>query len=453
LQQLKPPLSEPLLFSNKQLVALILPIVIERLLDVSVGFADTLMVASVGETAVSAIALVDSLNNLFLFLFSALATGGAVVVAQYIGQKSYENGSEAAKQLIYTTLSISLLFCFAFIVFNSQILHLLYGDIEMLIMSQSQTYFYLTALSYPLLGLFNAGAALFRAMGNSRVSMRVALIMTLTNIVGNAILIYIVKWGVFGAALATLIARLLGSFIMMSLLLKNKELVVINKLFKIKFNWQMIKRILNIGIPNAIESGIFHIGKILVQALTATFGTSAIAANAIVNTIASTTNIPGMSIGMATITVVGQSLGASDVDQAVYYAKKLMKIAYSTLIILATVLFFSTEFLVALFNLSENSATLATSILKLLFVVNAIIWPLAFTLPNALRAAGDVRFTMTVSIASMWMFRVGLSYVLGRYLGFGLHGVWYAMYADWLFRSICFVSRFSKGKWKNKEVI
>lgn len=156
MQQLKPPFLKPLLFSNRQLAILILPIVIERLLDVSVGFADTLMVASVGETAVSAIALVDSLNNLFLFLFSALATGGAVVVAQYIGQRSYENGSEAAKQLIYTTLTISLLFCFTFILFNSQILHLLYGDIELIIMDQSQTYFYLTALSYPLLGLFNA---------------------------------------------------------------------------------------------------------------------------------------------------------------------------------------------------------------------------------------------------------------------------------------------------------
>lgn len=453
MQQLEIPLSKPLLFSNRQLAILILPIVIERLLDVSVGFADTLMVASVGEAAVSAIALVDSLNNLFLFLFSALATGGAVVVAQYIGQKNFKNGSEAAKQLIYTTLTISLLFCFTFILFNSQILHLLYGEIETTIMSQSQIYFYLTALSYPLLGLFNAGAALFRAMGNSRISMKVALVMTLTNIVGNAILIYIFKWGVFGAALATLISRLLGSFIMIFLLLKNKELIIITNIFKVRFNWPMIKRILNIGIPNAIESGIFHIGKISVQALTATFGTSAIAANAIVNTIASTTNIPGISIGMATITVVGQSLGASDIDQAVYYAKKLMKIAYSTLIILATVLFLSTEFLVSIFNLSENSAALATSVLKLLFVVNAIIWPLAFTLPNALRAAGDVRFTMTISITSMWMFRVGLSYVLGRYLGFGLHGVWYAMYADWLFRSICFVSRFTKGKWKNKEVI
>ncbi|MFA5513528.1 MAG: MATE family efflux transporter [Sphaerochaetaceae bacterium] len=441
------------LFSNRQLAALILPIVIERLLDVSVGFADTLMVATVGEAAVSAISLVDSINNLFLFLFSALATGGAVVVAQYIGQKNYEDGSESAKQLIYTTLGISLIFGLVFILLNKKILYLLYGNIEHSIMAQSQTYFALTALSYPLLGLFNSGAALFRAMGNSRLSMRVAFIMTLLNIVGNAILIYGAKLGVFGAGLATLVARLVGALIMVLFLVKNKKVLVITNIFRVKLNFPIIKKILNIGVPNAVESGMFHIGKILVQSLTATLGTAALAANAIVNAIASATNIPGVSIGMATITVIGQSMGAREPTQAVYYAHKLMKIAYVTMAVLAALLFVFAAPLVSLFNLSNDASQLAVSVLQILLVASAILWPVSFTLPNVLRASGDVKFTMIVSITSMWLFRVGLSYILVRFLNLGLHGIWLAMYIDWLFRSGNFLVRFSKGDWKNRVIV
>jgi Na+-driven multidrug efflux pump len=215
----------------------------------------------------------------------------------------------------------------------------------------------------------------------------------------------------------------------------------------------MVKRILRIGIPNGIESGIFHIGKILVLSLTATFGTIAIAANAITNSIASMTNIPGGAIGLATITVVGQCMGAGEFDQAAYYAKKLLKSAYITMAALAVILFILVEPMVHLFNLSEASTTLAIQILKIMYVMSTLLWPVAFTLPQVLRASGDVKFTMTVSIISMWTFRVGLSYIFGKVLGLGLHGVWFAMYVDWICRSTCFVTRFLKGTWKTKRVI
>ncbi|MDX9939584.1 MAG: MATE family efflux transporter [Sphaerochaetaceae bacterium] len=448
-----PPSSGNALFTNRQLAALIIPLVIERVLDVSVGLADTIMISSVGEAAVAGVSLVDSINHLFLFLFSALAAGGAVVVAQYIGQRTPEKAGEAAKQLIYTTTFVALLFMGTFLFFNHEILALLYGNLDSSIMGQAQTYFTLTALSYPFLGLFNSGAAIFRAMGNSRISMRVSLIMTITNILGNALFIYGFQWGVFGAGLATLLARILSATIMQVLLVRKDTVVRIERIRRFNLDWTMIKRILRIGVPNSIESGIFHIGKILVQTLTASFGTAAIAANAIANTLASITNIPGGAIGMATITVVGQCMGAGETEQANRYARKLMRIAYGTLAILATVLFMLTEQLVGMFNLSATSATLAVSVLKILFVMNALMWPLAFTLPQVLRAAGDVRFTMTVSIVSMWTFRVGLSYILGSWLGMGLHGIWFAMYIDWICRSSCFVIRFLGNSWKSKKVI
>ena len=423
------------------------------MLDVSVGFADTIMISSVGEAAVSSIALVDSINNLFLFLFSALAAGGAVVVAQYIGQQNSQKAGDAAKQLIYSTTFVALLFMATFLLCNHGILGALYGDLDRDVMSKAQTYFALTALSYPFLGLYNSGAALFRAMGNSRISMQVSVVMTISNVLGNAILIYVAGLGVLGAGIATLAARILSATIMLTLLIRKGDRIRIERLLHIKLDWSMIRRILRIGIPNGLESGIFHIGKILVQSLTATFGTTALAANAIASTLASMTNIPGGAIGLATITVVGQCMGAGEKDQATYYARKLLKITYLTLAGLAAVLFMATESLVGLFNLSTASATLAIGILKILFVVNALVWPVSFTLPQALRAAGDVKYTMTVSIASMWVFRVGLSYVLGRYLGLGLHGIWFAMYFDWLFRATCFITRFVKGTWKTKTVI
>ena len=447
------PLSETPLFSNRQLAHLILPLVIERMLDVSVGLADTIMIASVGEAAVSSVALVDSINHLFLFLFSALAAGGAVVVAQYIGQRNAQRAGEAAKQLIYTTTFVALVFMITFLLFNHAILYLLYGEIDAQIMQKAQLYFTLTALSYPFLGLFNSGAALFRSMGNSHVSMRVSVIMTVSNILGNAMLIYGFGLGVLGAGLATLASRILAAIIMLMLLVRRSEGIVLDRLLRVRLDWSMIRRILRIGIPNGIESGIFHIGKILVQTLTASFGTTAIAANAIANSIASITNIPGGAIGLATITVVGQCMGAGRTKQADQYARKLMKVAYITLALLAAVLFLATSSMVSLFNLSEQSSVLAISILRILFVANALIWPLAFTLPQVLRAAGDVRFTMSVSIASMWIFRVGLSYIFALTLGMGLHGIWFAMYVDWLFRSICFVTRFLKGSWQTRKVI
>jgi len=444
---------QPRLFSNKRLAALLIPLIIERILDASLGLADTIMVASVGESAVASVSLVDSINFLFLFLFSALAAGGAVVVAQYIGQQNKEKASLAAKQLIYSSTFVALVFAITFFVLNKQILHLLYGKLEYQIMRQAEIYFAITALSYPFLGVFNSGASLFRAMGDSRTSMRVSLVMTITNIGGNALLIYGFNLGVFGAAASTLFSRILGASIMLVLLHRKKEILIIDKLLKIRLDFPMIRRILRIGIPNGIESGIFHIGKISVQTFIATLGTTALAANAIANTLASILNIPGGAIGLATLTVVGQCMGAQEKEQAVYYARKLMKITYITVILLAIPLLLTTDLLVSMFNLSTAAATLANEVLQILLIVNALLWPLGFTLPQVLRAAGDVAYTMGVSIASMWVFRVGLSYILAFTLNLGLHGIWFAMYVDWLFRSILFGTRFFRGKWTEKHVI
>lgn len=444
---------QPRMFTNRHLSALIIPLVIERILDVSLGFADTIMVSSVGEASVASVSLVDSVNFLFIFLFSALATGGAVVVSQYIGQKNSENASLAAKQLIYFSTCIALLFMSAFLLLNKKILSLIFGNLDPLIMEQAQTYFTLTSLSYPFLGLFNSGAALFRASGNSKTPMKIAVVMTISNIVGNAILIYIFNLGVFGAGVATLASRILAATLMLLFFLRQRGILVIDNLHKIFFNWKMIKRIMRVAVPNGIENGIFHIGKILVLSLTASFGTVAIAVNAVGNVIASMINIPGGAIGTAILTVIGQTMGAQEKEQATYYAYKLMKITYLTVAVVGILLFCFTTTLVGAFNLSDEATVLAIDLIRIFIVVNTILWPLSFSLPQVLRASGDVTFTMVVSISTMWVFRVGFSYILGLYVGLGLHGIWIAMYIDWLCRSILFTIRFLGKKWQTKQII
>jgi len=445
--------NRPQMFSGKDLKKLILPLMIEQLLAVSIGMADTVMIATEGEAAVSSIALVDSLNLLFIQLISALATGGAVVVAQYLGQKEGRKAGDAAKQLIYSSTLLTLVIMALSLVFQRPILKMVFGSIEDQVMSNCHTYFTITIISFPFLALYNAGAALFRSMGNSKISMKVSLGMNIINIVGNAVLIYVCHLGVAGAAISTLVSRMISAIAMLVLLGKRNDRISIDGLFRFKLEWPMIKRILRIGIPSGIENSLFQVGKVLVQSLIAGFGTASIAANAIANSLAGFISIPGSAIGLAAITVIGQCMGAGDHEQAEMNAKRLMKIVYILMIILGALLFILTEPMVHLFNLGVESSTMAIELLRILYILNAAIWPLSFTLPQVLRASGDARFTMLVSVLSMWIFRIGFSFLLGAYMGLGLLGVWYAMFIDWAVRSICFVVRFRHGRWKQKKVI
>ena len=436
------------MFTRKQLMKLILPLIVEQFLAVAVGMADTIMITIRGEEAVSAISLVDTLNILLIGLFSALATGGAVVAAQYLGHKDKENAKKAANQLVLVVSVLSILLMTISLVANRGILHLIYGDLDPAIMKYARTYFYLTAASYPFIALYNAGAALFRAMGNSKVSMRVSIGMNAINIVGNAILIYGFGLSVEGAAIPTLLSRMIAAIWIMSKLRRPVHDISIDSIFHLGYEPKMIKRILRIGIPNGLENSVFQIGKILVSGLVASFGTVAIAANAVGNSVANFNCIPGSAIGLAMIPVVGQSVGAGDLKGAKKYIRKLMSYAYVAMIILNVIMILIMPQVVGIFHLSMETQKLATKILIYHCLCCMFIWPMAFTLPNALRAANDVKYTMVISIVSMWTFRIALSYILAKAFGLGLFGIWIAMTVDWVFRAILFVVRIINDKWK-----
>lgn len=443
------------LFSRNDLVRLILPLVIEQLLLMTVGMADTVMVTTSGEAAVSGVSLVDNINTLIIQVFSALSTGGAVVVSQYLGREDVDNAKSASKQLLYAMTALSVLLMAAALIFRQHILSLIFGRVEPAVMDSALIYFLLTAAAYPFMGVYNAGAALFRAMGNSKVSMFCSLIINVINIVVNAVFIYGFGMGAAGAGIGTLVSRIAAAVIIMKLLNHPDHVVRVEGLLKFEFRGAIIRRILFIGIPNGLENGMFQAGKLLVLNLITTFGTSAVAANAIANSIAGVVNVPGQALGLAIITVIGRCMGAGEQGQAARYTKYLVGASYLCMGLLSAGMFCSAHLLVTLFNLTPQACAMAAQVLRVCAVGNLLFWPMSFTLPNALRAAGDAIFTMAVSLRSMFVCRVALSYVFACSwgLGLGLTGVWLAMVADWVVRAALFLTRWLRGKWRRIKVI
>ena len=436
------------LFSNTDLRNLIIPLIIQQLLTVLIGMVDTMMVATVGEAAVSGISLVDSVNILLIQFFGAMATGGAVISAQYLGGKERDKACAAAKQLLYISVFLALAVAGVALIGGQRLLRFIFGSIEDDVMANARTYFWLSALSYPFLAVYNAGAALFRSMSDSKISMKLSLLANVVNVAGNAILIYGCSMGVAGAGIATLLSRASAAVIVVWLLRNKHNPIFIEKLLSYRFDWKMVKSILHIGVPNGLENGMFQVGKVLVSSLIARFGTAAITANAIATNFASFECIPGTAIGLAMITVIGQCVGARDYEQARYYAKKMMGITYACMTGISILLMLVCKPVALLYNPSAETLSL-TIWCAVYHSINCIItWPMAFALPNVLRAASDVKFTMVTSIITMWTCRILLSYVLALGLGLQLKGVWIAMTLDWVVRGGLFLWRFLSGKWE-----
>ena len=441
-------------WDSRALFGLLWPLLIEQILAVTMGAADTFMVSSVGEHAVSGVNVIDNINNLLIIAFTALCTGGAVVVSQYIGRRDHINSCVAAKQLVYSVIFISLIIMLTAVLFRRPIISVFYGKIADDVMDAASVYFLFTGLSYPFLALYNANAALFRAIGNSRVPMLIALLVNVINIGGNAFFIYVLKIGVLGAAISTLGSRIIAALVTTVMLYHNKtSSISLSGLFNIRIVLPMIKNILNVGLPSGIESSMFMVGKLLTQRIFAVFGTAAMAANAIASVINSFSFMPGTAFGLALLTVVGQCIGAGDYAAAKKQTYKIMKIAYITLFIISAATFIFMQPLVSLFNLSEEAHKLAKSILRVHCFSMALGWAMSFCLPSALRSAGDARYVLVVTTISMWLVRVCSAYLFAFPLGLGPLGVWLAMGVDFFVRGISYYLRWIKGKWQEKRVI
>lgn len=441
-------------WTNKSLYRLVWPLVVEQLLAVTIGMADTVMVSALGESAVSGVSLVDSINILLITAMTAIATGGAVVASQYLGQRDRDNACLAAKQLVYAITAFSLITMILVLFISKQILQLVYGTLEPDVMANAKIYFWLSAISYPFIALYNAGSALFRSMGNSRIGMLTSVLVNVIHIGGNFVLIFWMNLGVAGAALSSLLSRVVAAYILIRLLLKvDVGPISLFGLFQFSFSKRHTKQILQIGIPNGLETSLFQIGKLMVARMVSTFGTSAIAANAIAGAISTFATLPGQAFGLALLTVVGQCVGAKNYAAARVNTKKLMITATLIISALCLFIFLLRMPLLHLFNLSEEALYIGERCLTLFCITAPLLWALSFAFPNALRAAGDAKFTMAASLFSMWTFRIGIAWLLSMYFDLGVIGVWYAMIFDWIVRSIFFTLRWISGKWENKGIV
>lgn len=441
------------LFDNKALAALIIPLVIEQLLAVLVGMADSIMIASVGEAAVSGVSLVDQVMILLINIFSALATGGAVVAGQYLGQKRQRDACKSCTQLVWFVTIIAVAVAILLYALKNIILNNVFGDISAEVRGHANTYYMIVTASIPFIAMYNAGAAVFRAMGNSKVSMKASIVMNVINVCGNAILIYGFHRGTEGVAIPTLVSRMVAALMIIVLLCNQELLLHLEHTWKYRFDWKMIGRILTIGVPNGLESSMFQLGKLIILSLVSTFGTYAIAANAVGNAVATFQVLPGLAISLAVTTVVARCVGAGDYEQVKYYTKKLLAITYVGLVITNAIIIAALPLIIKAYHLSSITAGETRKILIFHATCAILIWPISFVLPATFRASGDVKVCMIISIVSMWLCRIVCSYVIGGYFGWGVFGVWVAMVIDWVFRSICFVTRYFSGKWKKNALV
>ena len=438
-------------FTNTDLRKLIVPLIIEQFLSIMVGLLDSMMVAQVGEAAVSAVSLVDSVNVLLVQAFAALGTGGAVIAGQYLGRREPDKARHASSQLMLFMVEAALLVTALLYLGQNFVLDVVFGQVEPDVAAYSRTYYLITEASTPFLAIYSAGAALFRVMGNSRVSMWVALVMNGINVLGNALLIFGFRMAVEGVAIPTLVSRIAAAGIMLALLQRPEVTLRLEK-FTLRHDLQVVRSILKFGVTNGMETSVFQLGKILLVSTVSALGTAAVAAHAIGHTLVYVQNIPGNAIGLAMVTVVSRCVGAGDYEKARFYIRKLLKFSYVGMLLSTVLVLAALTPVLRIYHVSAEAEYYARMITWLHGIVAVLVWPLAFVLPQALRAAGDTRFTMLVVMASMWTDRVGLGIVLVRFFGVGVMGIWIAMLVDWVVRIACFVPRILGHKWESKGI-
>ena len=420
-------------FSNADLAKLFFPIAVEQFLEYGLGLVNSLMAASVSESAVSAISLVEFVMALFISIFTAIATGGSVVASQYLGNKQSGNAKITANQLVWFSFIFALFIAAVIIVLKDIILDYVFGNIGEQVRHDASHYLVFSAISAPFLAVYAAAAAIFRTMSNAKLPMYIMAAANLLNVLLTAISIYTFHTGILGIAISTLIAKMLACFVIVYLLLDIRLKLHIRKSFIYKFDYEIIKKILNIGVPYGFENSMFYVGRIIVLSLVSLFGT--------------------MAIGTGLSVVVSRCIGANDFAQAKFYVRKSMISIYIVQLFSTAVILFLLEPLLLVYNLSSEAINLTRQIVWYHGIAMCLIWPLAYTYPIVFRAAGDAKYPMIVNLVCMFACRVILAYVFALTFDLGMIGTWFAMFADWAVKAVFFTIRYLKGTWMKFKAI
>lgn len=440
-------------FSNIQLKDMILPLFMEQFLVMLVGIADTFVVSYAGEAAVSGVSLVNSFNTIFIYLFTALASGGAVVVSQYLGRKDKERASQTISQLLTVSTLFSFVIMILVVLFNRWLLQALFGRVDSKVMAACVTYLRISAYSYPFMAVYNAGAALYRSIGKTSTTMYISIVSNLINVIGNCIGVFFLNAGVAGVAWPSLVARIFSAAAITVLCFRNSHEIGYSMKWIFSWNTRLQKSILGIAIPNGLESGIFQFVKVALSSVVALFGTYQIAANGIAQSFWSVAALVCVTMGPIFITVIGQCMGSGDVRQAEYYFKKLMKITLIFAILWNVFVFALMPFVVKGYAINNETKHLVILLVLIHNIFSAIAFPFADPLGKGLRAAGDIKFTTIVSIITTVGVRLVFSLLFAIVLDMGVTGIAWAMCLDWVIRGIIFWIRFKSGKWKDFKVI
>ena len=444
---------ENYLYSNRALLALFIPLLIEYSLEFLVGFADSVMVASLGEAAISGVSLVDFLVQLLIFSFSALATGGAVVAGQYLGNNQLKEAQDSATQLVWFSTILSTILMIAILFLRRFLIGLLFGHIEADVWANADVYLYFMALSIPFLAIYNAGAAIFRTTNNASLPMKILLVCDILNVIGNAICIYYLGWDVRGVAIPTVLSRLLAALAILYFVVDEDYKLHIKRTLKHKFDRVILKKVLQVGIPYGVENGLFQLGRVLVLSIVSTFGTMAIAANSVGYAIGIFSVLPGFAINLGLTAVISRCVGAGDYEQARYYNKKCLVIVIISHVFINAIIFAFLPQILGIYNLSAKTAAMTTEMVIWHGIFAIIIWPISFTLPSTFRGAGDSKSVMYISLAVMFTCRIALSYVIADWMGVGVFGTWIAMFIDWYVRAGIYVYRYFSNKWTEYRVV
>lgn len=443
------------LFSNAALKAMIIPLVIEQVLQMVVGLADTMMVSYAGEAVVAGVGLDTMVYTIFIYLFTAVSAGGAVVVSQYIGSRNRENAELAASQIFHIAGLLSLACTALMLVFGSSLLQAMYPETEEATLEACRTYMWIVTLSFPANAAYNAGAALYRSMGETKVTLWVSLMANLINVAGNAVGIFILKAGAAGVAWPTTLSWYAAAAVMTWLCARGRgaDHVRIRLKHAIKPDMPMVKRILGVAVPNSVENTLFQAAKVVLGMLVATFGTSQIAANTTGQTFWSLAACMSMSLGTVYITVIGQCMGAGDTEAADWYMRKLTKLSLVLAFGWNALVMVLTPLLLPLYDLSAETKRLILIIVAIHNLFSALVQPFSGPLSSGLRAAGDVKFTMWASIFATVVCRTFLSFLLAKWMGMGVIGIAVAMVLDWCIKAVLDILRFRSGKWAGNRII
>ena len=441
------------MFSSRDLKRMIVPLFLEQLLMALVGIADVFVIGFVGEAAVSGVSLVNAFNTIFLNLFTALAAGGAVVISQYIGKREPERAGMTASQLLTASTLCSVVVAAFVLLFNTQLMKLMFGKVEPEVLDACVTYLRISAYSYPALAIYNAGAALYRSFGKTSTTMYISVLANVINVAGNCIGVFALHAGVAGVAWPSLISRVFSAVAITALCFSRDNPVRYLKDWIFRLNGAMQKQILRIAIPNGVESGIFQLVKVALSSVAALFGTYQIAANGMAQSIWSMAALVCVAMGPVYITVIGQCMGAGEVEQAEQYFKKLTKVTLLFAIAWNALVFAVTPVLMHFSALAPETKRLTLLLVLTHNVFNAVAFPFADPLGKGLRATGDVKFTTAISLLTTIGVRLVFSVLFAIVLNMGVMGIALAMCLDWSTRGIIFWCRFKKGRWKQYKVV